>query len=116
MRDWSKIHKRSILKDRALLKEFTLDYKSKFGKLNIGCGKCIDEAYRKLTKKKMETPKFKLKRKYEGIIWKGQPVRNYDLTEKVAIDLLKNHNAKEKLFDIVPKLPKPKKRATKKEK
>jgi hypothetical protein len=104
MTDWRGIDKSLILNDRALLKEFTLDYQAIYGKLNIGCHKCIDEAYFKMTNpQKMQDPDFSLKKKYEGTFWKDKPIRNADLTLEVALDLLKNHQAGATLFDIVPK-------------
>lgn len=104
---WIDVDIGSIVKNRALFKQFILDYERHFGKLNIGCNLCIKDAHRKLVKKlnsrNMETPKYRLKKKYEGTFWKGNPIRNGDLTEQVAKDLIANHPAGKLLFDILPK-------------
>jgi len=107
MKDWSKINKHSIVQDRVLLKEFSNDYQELFNtKLNIGCGKCIDEAYKRIISLKnnnmKKTCNYRLKLKYEGTFFKGSLIRNGDLTDEIAGKLLKEHPHGEQLFDITP--------------
>lgn len=53
----------------------------------------------------MGKPEFKLRKKYNGIFFKGKLYRNGDTTLKEALYLKENHPAGDKLFDIVPKKP-----------
>lgn len=50
----------------------------------------------------MVKPEFKLRKKYNGIFFKGKLYRNGDTTLKEALYLKENHPAGSKLFDIVP--------------
>lgn len=54
---------------------------------------------------KTQKKEFRLHKKYEGTLWKGEPIRNSDLTLEIAIDMRDNHPRAELLFDIVPKDP-----------
>lgn len=106
MRDWGKVNRGSIVNDRALLLEFSNDYAKHFGRLNIGCKKCIAEAFRKLINLKTNNMKtecnYLLKKKYEGVFFEGKPIRNGDLTDKLSERLLKKHPAGASLFEIIP--------------
>lgn len=117
MIQWGNFRREQIIRDRSLLLQFSQDYEKAFNRrLTIGCKKCIEKAYRELTQfiensetnlnlKTMGKPEFRLHKKYEGMIWKNQPIRNSDLTLEVAQDLLKNHKRGAELFDIVPTAP-----------
>lgn len=108
MRDWSKINKGSISNDRTLLLEFTQDFNKHLGKLNIGCKQCISDAYNRLIKfkpnemGKVNDCDYRLKSKYEGIFFEGNPIRNGDLTNEVCHRLLGLHKAGISLFDRFP--------------
>ena len=49
--------------------------------------------------KKLNDCDYLLKAKYEGIFFNGKPLRNSELTNKIAEDLLKNHKAGKSLFE-----------------
>ncbi len=109
MRDWSKVKEASITQDRGLLLEFAKAYQSAFNtKLNVGCGMCITDAYKRLKSYKnriemKQESKYKLKLKYQGAFWKGRPLQNGSMTEEIAKDLIKNHPKGEGLFAVLPK-------------
>lgn len=107
--DWIDVDRHSILNDRALMQKFVDDYRKLFNQnVEVGCRACIDDAYNRITNyknKKMANKNcgYVLKEKYAGTIWKGRPIRNGDLTVKLAEELLNNHPAKHNLFDVIPK-------------
>lgn len=104
--NWAEINRHSIEGDRVLLQRFVDDYQKFFGKLNIGCGDCISDAYEKLIhlkqKKMASNCDYKLKAKYEGTWFEDQPIRNGDLTNKLAKAILARHPGGESLFDVIP--------------
>lgn len=104
-----------------LLSQFLNDYRKQFGtgKLNPSCSSCRDtywNNYENLFKMK-ETVQcdYVLKTKYNGIQLgvNGQPVRNGEMTNKIAKELLDKHPRGALLFDVIPEA-KPKKAPVKK--
>lgn len=104
-----------------LLLNFLRDYKKHFntGKLNPSCSSCRLEYWRNyinlFKNKEMEKSKYILKLKYNGINLgaTGQPIRNGEMTDKQAEELIKNHPKGKDLFDFIPE-PKIKPKAKKK--
>ena len=69
---------------------------------------CINDAYKRLisytnNKTMAEESNYKLKLKYQGAFWKGKPLQNGSMTDKLAKDLIKNHPKGEGLFSVLPK-------------
>ena len=111
MRNWSKYNVNTVRTSPELWEEFRADYLQKFGEvIDQNCKKRYISKFQKLVtmNNKKETHGYKLKLMYDGIIYKGKIYRNYDLIEKDAKYLLKNHPAKESLFDKVPAVEKKK--------
>ena len=107
VKDWSELGFSEIYDNRTNKINFAVDFRKVYGeKLNVGCRKCIREAYKRIINDKSNKFKtmgkvFKLKKKYEGVFYKGKPIRNGDLSNKVANDLLKNHKAGADLFETI---------------
>lgn len=115
MRDWQNIGKAAIFSDKTkngLLFQFLKEYKQQFGgSISPGCRKCLEKYYNNyLNSFKMSTEQshgYKLKLKYNGISLnsRSRPLRNGEMTEKQAIELLEKHPHGAKLFDSIPKAP-----------
>jgi len=109
VRTWVNYKPFEIFDSKLLTISFANDFFHLFGeKLNVGCRKCLEASYKRMINfnfkemKKDNDCEYLLKSKYEGIFWKGNPIRNGDLTDKVAKDLLKNHKAGKDLFEKIP--------------
>tara|TARA_R110000787_G_scaffold196468_2_gene307847 strand:- start:985 stop:1374 length:390 start_codon:yes stop_codon:yes gene_type:complete len=93
-----------------LFAKFLKSYGNEFGtkKLNPSCSSCRTEYwnnYLNLFKMKTENKsKYTLKSKYNGIQLgvNGQPIRNGEMTDKQAFELLKKHPRGAELFDVIP--------------
>ena len=129
MQDWLNIGKGTIFRDKTkngLLFEFLKEYKEEFGgSINPNCSKCLEKYYiNYLNSLKMSdiTHGFILQKKYNGISLnvRTRPLRNGEMTEAQAIELLEKHPHGAKLFEEIPasyyKKDKPKKKATIKKK
>lgn len=125
MQDWLNIGKGTIFRDKTkngLLFEFLKEYKEEFGgSINPNCSKCLEKYYNNyLNSLKMSdlTHGFLLHKKYNGISLnvRTRPLRNGEMTEKQAIELLEKHPHGALLFEEIPKSyykkDKPKKKAT----
>lgn len=111
VKNWNKLNKFEVFENRVLLTRFAKEYEGIFGeRINVGCRRCLNEAYQKIINyknkdmEKVNDCDYLLKAKYEGTFWKGNPIRNGDLTNKVGNDLLKNHKAGALLFERIPKV------------
>ena len=113
MRDWTKIGKDAILKGKdengnRYLSQFLKDYQELTGakNLNAGCGKCLNDYYKKYLKMKNQKKSgYVLKSKYDGIplnFGSRTFVSNRNMTDKLAKELIKNHPKGKGLFDKVP--------------
>lgn len=129
MKKLIKYSKETIFRDKkkgGLLVSFAIAYREETGKkLSVNCGKCIATAYNEMTKKYSETMATKqvqcdweLHFKYNGIQLgaNGQPVRNGEMTNKVAKELHDKHPHGAKLFCKIPEVKAKKKPVTKKKK
>ena len=96
-----------------LLFEFLTEYKATFGggKLNPNCSSCRAEywdnylnLFTMATEKKSS---YLLKAKYNGINLtpQGRPLRNGEMTDEQAKELLEKHPAGASLFDFIPETP-----------
>lgn len=92
-----------------LLSSFLKEYRIEFGvSVTPGCNSCLTKYWNNYTNlfimKAENTCSFKLKQKYNGIWMKGynKPIRNGDMTNELALQLLQKHPAGEKLFDVIP--------------
>lgn len=93
-----------------LFGQFLKSYSIEFGNktLNPSCSSCRTEYwnnYLNLFKMKTENKsKYTLKAKYNGIQLgvNGQPIRNGEMTDKQAFELLKKHPRGAELFDVIP--------------
>ena len=113
MRNWSNYNKEAIFKDKTrggLLSQFLKEYQEQFNVITTpGCRKCLDRYfnnYLKLTAMAPETNKcdYELHKKYNGIQLgtNGQPIRNGEMTNEIAKELLEKHPHGAKLFSIIP--------------
>lgn len=112
MRDWTLYEKRVIFRDTkkgGLLSQFLKEYVQKFGgSPKPGCGKCLDKYYNNylnsLKMSKEQNCDYRLKLKYNGIQMgaNGQPIRNCEMTNKIAEELRQWHPLGDGLFDILP--------------
>ena len=90
--------------------QFLTEYKKHFnsGKLNPACASCRKKYwsnYLKLFKMKNEVKcDYVLKAKYNGINLTptSQPIRNGEMTNKIALELLKKHKKGAELFEVIP--------------
>jgi len=114
MRDVYKEHGRSrTFGDKSkggLFSSFLKEYKNHFGvSVTPGCGTCLSKYWNNYTnlftmnKIKVDCD-FKLKKKYNGIQIgaNGQPIRNGEMTNEKALELMEWHPLHEGLFDEVP--------------
>lgn len=92
-----------------LLFQFLTQYKSEFGGvLNPSCSSCrLDywTKYQNLFNMKAEVVSlYRLKAKYNGMQLgaNGQPIRNGEMTDAIAEELLSKHPAGALLFDVMP--------------
>ena len=91
-----------------LLYQFIRDYKSYFNSgFNLSCQKCKDNYwnnYKNLFKMASKEHGYVLKKKYNGIQLgiNGNPLRNGEMTEKQAIELLSKHPKGKELFISIP--------------
>lgn len=110
---WLKYDKGSIFRDkkpRGLLSLFLKDYKNEFGgSINPSCIHCLEAYYNNFINQfvmeaKEQKCKFRLKLKYEGIKSPvtRRPIRNGDLTDEQAIELIEKHPHGKMLFDKIP--------------
>jgi len=89
---------------------FLKEYKEHFKRsVTPGCGKCLTRYWNDYTNLfTMSKPEvkcdFRLKAKYNGIQIgaNGQPIRNGEMTNETAVQLLEWHPMHEDLFDICP--------------
>lgn len=89
---------------------FLKEYREHFKRsVTPGCGKCLGQYWRDYTQiftqmKQAVECKFRLKAKYNGIQigTNGQPIRNGEMTDETAVNLLEWHPLHEDLFDICP--------------
>lgn len=130
MRDWTKYDKQSIFNDKkkgGLLVSFLTEYKEHFklNTVNASCAKCFNSYYEnylnslpmaKEIKEKVECD-YVLHKKYNGIQLgtNGRPIRNGEMTNEVAEQLLKEHPHGAKLFEIMPEQLKKKETSENKE-
>lgn len=105
--------KSEVFRNRTLLTEFLIEYKLFFKpneSLNPSCSSCRTKIWNNylinINKKPMEKKdikcKYRLKKKYNGIIFESNPVRNGEMTDEKAKELLLWHPAHELLFDVLP--------------
>tara|TARA_R110002012_G_scaffold119725_1_gene268819 strand:+ start:171 stop:560 length:390 start_codon:yes stop_codon:yes gene_type:complete len=100
--------------------QFLSEYKEYFnsGKLNPACASCRKKYwsnYLKLFKMKNEVKcDYVLKAKYNGINLTptSQPIRNGEMTNKIALELLKKHKKGAELFEVIPEKKEVKKKST----
>tara|TARA_R110000803_G_scaffold149081_7_gene214552 strand:- start:2364 stop:2795 length:432 start_codon:yes stop_codon:yes gene_type:complete len=123
--EFLKYGKETIFRDLSrggLFAKFLKSYSEEFGnkKLNPACSSCRTEYwnnYLNLFKMKTENKsKYTLKAKYNGIQLgiNGQPIRNGEMTDKQAFELLKKHPRGADLFEEAPVKVKAVKKAVKK--
>lgn len=102
----------TVFKDKTkggLLSQFIKEYVKHFGgNFNLSCPKCKTkywENYKNLHKMK-STSKYVLKAKYNGIQLgvNGQPLRNGEMTDKQAKELISKHPKGKDLFEKYPKV------------
>ena len=129
MKGWEKYDKETIFADKkkgGLLVTFLVEYKElfKLKTVNASCGSCFTAYYNNylntlpMEETKKEKCDYVLHKKYENITLKygGKRIRNRDLTNKLAIELLTKHPHGEKLFSVIPKVKVVKKKVVKKSK
>lgn len=128
MKDWKKYDKQTIFADKkkgGLFVTFLKEYRDEFNvEVNADCPSCFNTYYSNYLKSlPMEEPKkvkcdYRLKLKYENISLKygGKRIRNRDLTNELAIELLEKHPHGAMLFDVIPKFKISKKDTEQKEK
>lgn len=128
MKDWKKYDKETIWADKkrgGLLVSFLKEYRDEFKVVvNASCSSCFNTYYSNYLKSlPMEETKkvkcdYRLKLKYENISLKygGKRIKNADLTNELAIELLEKHPHGAMLFDVIPKVKISKKETEKKEK
>ena len=103
----------TVFRDKSkggLLFEFLTEYKKEFntGSLNPSCKICRKEYwtnYQNLFKMSDEIKsEYILKAKYNGIQLgvNGQPIRNGEMTDKIAKELIKKHPHGKNLFSFIP--------------
>ena len=108
-----KFGRNKVFRNRDLLAEFLKEYRLFFNPIeaiNPTCASCrskiwtnyIQNINKKPMKKQKINCKYRLKAKYNGIIYNSEPVRNGEMTDELAIEVLKWHPAHELLFDILP--------------
>lgn len=119
MIDWTEYTREVVFNQKKedgslLLTDFIRDYKNVFKpvEVNIGCLSCLNQYYDKLinyiTKMGTKTPEkclFKLKEKYNGVrlgFNTNLLIHNGNITDELAIRLLKEHPRGELLFTIIP--------------
>lgn len=95
-----------------LLVNFLKDYSKQFhtGKLTPSCGSCRATYWNnylnlfKMNKEKVECD-YKLHAKYNGIrlTINGNPIRNGEMTNEIAKQLLEKHPHGANLFEVIPK-------------
>jgi hypothetical protein len=92
-----------------LLFRFLSEYNRKFGekKHNLSCSTCREDIwnnYLNLFKMKKSNSEYVLKAKYNGIQdgFSGQPLRNGEITEAQALNLIKTHPKGKDLFEFIP--------------
>ena len=115
MKDWIKYDKQTIWNDKkkgGLLVSFLADYRDTFNiEVNASCGSCFNKYYTDylnslpMDETKFEKCDYELHKKYENITLKfsGKRIRNRDLTNELAKDLIANHPHGEKLFSVIAK-------------
>jgi len=113
MQNWLEYSKESIFRDTAkggLLFLFLKDYQKEFGiKPIASCRKCLNSYWNNyLNLYKMENTvkcDYELHKKYNGIQLgvNGNPIRNGEMTNEVAKELLEKHPRGEMLFSKLPK-------------
>lgn len=108
-----KYGKAAIFRDKSrdgLLIQFLKEYKVKFGGgvLNVDCSRCRAEYWNNyINSFKMKEPvkcDYELHKKYNGIQLgtNGQPIRNGEMTNEIAKELLDKHPHGAKLFSVIP--------------
>ena len=93
---------------------FCKEYQKKFGvvKMNLSCSSCKNTYWNKYTKLFIMSNKvecdYELKSMYNGITSKpnGNPIRNGEMTNAIAKDLISKHPKGEALFSKLPKIEK----------
>jgi hypothetical protein len=111
IRFWKDLSPRVVREDKILFKEFSKNYLDTFGiKVKQNCGVCwLDYFYTMIkfqtskTTKMSEQKDYILKPKYLGCQYKNKFIRQGDLTEAFAFELIKNHPAGKNLFSQLPK-------------
>jgi len=114
MRDWLKYDKGAIFRDKSkggLLSIFLKEYKEQFGgSINPSCRKCLNSYYgnyiNSLNMSELVKCDYELHAKYNGIQLgaNGQPIRNGEMTNKKAKELLEKHPHGAKLFVKIPEV------------
>lgn len=116
MKDWKKYDEQTIWADKklgGLLVTFLKEYRDEFNiEVNASCSSCFKTYYNNYLKSlPMAEPKkvkcdYRLKLKYENISLKygGQRIKNKDLTNELAKELLEKHPHGSMLFDVIPKI------------
>lgn len=112
MRDWLKYDKGAIFRDKSkngLLFQFLQEYKEEFGgSVNAGCHKCLERYYNNYVNSTIMSTAVKcdwtLHLKYNGmqIGANGQPIRNGEMTNKIAKELHDWHPNGDSLFSKMP--------------
>lgn len=113
---YKKLGKAAVFRDTSrngLLTNFLKDYKLEFGggKLNPSCSSCRNDYwnnYLNLFKMKQEVVcDYELHQKYSGGIQlgvNGRPIRNGEMTNEIAEELLKTHPRGALLFSKMPEV------------
>lgn len=107
--------KESTFRDRSrggLFTKFLIQYNKEFGvsKLNPSCPSCRRDYWNKYLKlfemKKKVQCSYTLHEKYNGISlnFGGRPIRNGEMTNEQAKELLNKHPHGAKLFSVIPEL------------
>lgn len=110
-----KEHGRSqVFRDKSkggLFSSFLKEYRQKFGvSVTPSCNKCLTTYWNNYLNLFVMTQEIKcdyrLKAKYNGIQLgaNGQPIRNGEMTNEIAKELLEKHPAGELLFDEIPEI------------
>ena len=114
-----------VFRNKAVLSSFLIEYKKYFhtGNLNPSCSSCRSDYWSKYTKlfemKKTVKCDYELHSKYNGINLgvNGRPIRNGEMTNEIAKELLDKHPRGSLLFSKIPvkKTRKPGRPKTKKD-
>lgn len=116
--DWTKYDEQTIWNDKkkgGLLVTFLTEYREEYNlkTISASCGKCFLTYYQNylnsipMAEVKKVKCDYQLHKKYENITLKfgGKRVRNRDLTNEIAIELIEKHPHGEKLFSVIAKKP-----------